>query len=77
MYYEPYVCVPVNVRMSETEAGALKKGSRSILHTLGQSLLTLGLEFHMYARMHAFATLTASYHMVKVHDLTAKHRALY
>ena len=44
---------------------------------LGQSLLTFGPEFHMYTYMHAFAKLTASHHMVKVHDVTAKHCALY
>ena len=48
-------------------------------NTLGQSLLTFGPEFHMYTCMHAFATLTASHHMVKVkvHDVTPKHCALY
>ena len=42
-------------------------------NTLGQSLLTFGPEFHMYTYMHAFAKLTASHHMVKVHDVTGKH----
>ena len=27
----------------------------------------------MYTYMHAFAKLTASHHMVKVHDVTGKH----
>ena len=44
---------------------------------LGQPLLTFGPEFHMYKCMHAFARLIASHHMVKVHDVTAKHCALY
>ena len=46
-------------------------------YPLGQSLLTFGPQFHMYTCMHAFATLTASHYMVKVHDVTAKHCALY
>ena len=44
-----------------------------LARALGQSVLTLGLELHMYTCMHAFATLTASHHMVKVHDVNTKH----
>ena len=36
-----------------------------------RTIFTLGPEFHMYTCMHAFATLTASHHMVKVHNVTA------
>ena len=51
--------------------------SLCVVFTLGQSLLTFGPDFHTYTCMHAFATLTASHQMVKVHDVTAKHCALY
>ena len=56
-----------------------KQGRRRywVRPALGQSLLTFGPEFHMCTCMHAFATLTASHHMVKVHDVTAKHCALH
>ena len=52
-------------------------GNPLVIAPLGQSLLTFGPEFHMYTCMHAFATLTASHHMIKVHDVTAKHCELY
>ena len=43
--------------------------------TWEHSFLTFGPEFHMYTCMHALARLLASYHTVKVHDVTAKHCA--
>ena len=55
----------------------LEKDSGKQRCTLGQSLLTFGPDFHMYTCMPAFAKLTASHHMVKVHGVTAKHCALY
>ena len=42
---------------------------------LGQSVLTFGLEFHMYTCMYAFTRRIASPHTVKVDHVTAKHCA--
>ena len=44
-------------------------------HLLGHSFPTFGPEFPIYTRTHAFTSITTSHRTVKVHDVTAEHRA--
>ena len=44
-------------------------------YPLGHSWLTFRPAFHLFTCMHAFARLIASYHTVKVHDITTEHCA--